>query len=215
MHATTPYKRNTSGAHRAERPAHRSRHAGVEPPVCGPTTLILGLGLISVMSSFLFFVGSSSASVDTDGAASQSQLQQLQESVRQLQYELAAAAQRDRANTRVAEPEDSLKKLHSQLQSMIPPSSPAPSMAPPAFVVPQARVLSANVDVDQRQAAGRHPFYRLAFVVPWLGPSFPSWFGYFVASCAKSDYIADWLIFHENAQAKAILYTLYLVLYDG
>ena len=46
----------------------------------------------------------------------------------------------------------------------------------------------------------RHPRYRIAFTVPWIGKTFPSWFPYFLSSCHRSDFIADWLIFHEGAK---------------
>ncbi|KAG8460562.1 hypothetical protein KFE25_013212 [Diacronema lutheri] len=45
----------------------------------------------------------------------------------------------------------------------------------------------------------RHPEFRLALVVPWLGASFPPWFAYFLTSCGRSAFLADWLIFHEGA----------------
>ena len=45
----------------------------------------------------------------------------------------------------------------------------------------------------------RHPKYRIAFTVPWIGKTFPSWFPYFLSSCRRSTFLADWLIFHEDA----------------
>jgi len=45
----------------------------------------------------------------------------------------------------------------------------------------------------------RHPQYRIAFTVPWIGSTFPSWFPYFLSSCRRSAFLADWLIFHEDA----------------
>jgi hypothetical protein len=50
----------------------------------------------------------------------------------------------------------------------------------------------------------RHPSYRIAFTVPWIGRSFPSWFPYFLSSCRRSAFIADWLIFHEEARLPAL-----------
>ncbi len=50
-----------------------------------------------------------------------------------------------------------------------------------------------------RRAAGRHPTFRLAMVVPWLGDSFPSWMVYFLESCKRADYLVDWLICHQDA----------------
>ena len=46
----------------------------------------------------------------------------------------------------------------------------------------------------------RHPRFRIGLTVPWIGSTFPSWFRYFLASCARSAYVADWLIFHEGAE---------------
>ena len=40
-------------------------------------------------------------------------------------------------------------------------------------------------------------------VVPWLGDSFPSWMPYFLESCKRSDYLVDWLIFHQDAAVPA------------
>ena len=61
---------------------------------------------------------------------------------------------------------------------------------------------------ELQQVAGptpsRHPTYRLAFTVPWLGRSFPSWFPYFLASCRRSSFLVDWLIFHEDAAAAGL-----------
>ena len=52
-------------------------------------------------------------------------------------------------------------------------------------------------------APERHPTYRLAFTVPWVGRTFPSWFPYFLASCRRSAFLVDWLIFHESAALPA------------
>ena len=52
-------------------------------------------------------------------------------------------------------------------------------------------------------APSRHPSYRLAFTVPWVGKSFPSWMPYFLSSCRRSGFLVDWLIFHEDAQLPA------------
>ena len=67
----------------------------------------------------------------------------------------------------------------------------APS-APPRARHPQLQSLG---DVTTR-----HPQYRIAFTVPWIGKTFPSWFPYFLSSCRRSNFIADWLIFHEGAK---------------
>ena len=64
---------------------------------------------------------------------------------------------------------------------------------------------SLPLSVSARQPAkeetlARHPQFRLAFTVPWIGKTFPSWFPYFLSSCRRSAFVADWLIFHEGAE---------------
>ena len=49
------------------------------------------------------------------------------------------------------------------------------------------------------QLPRRHPEFRLALTVPWIGKKFPPWFPYFLSSCRRSAFLADWLIFHEGA----------------
>ena len=66
-----------------------------------------------------------------------------------------------------------------------------------------AAELGAPSQAVARRAAGRHPTFRLAMVVPWLGDSFPSWMPYFLESCKRSDYLVDWLIFHQDAAVPA------------
>ena len=73
--------------------------------------------------------------------------------------------------------------------------------APPDDDAPWPPVTAALAAA--RRAAGRHPTYRLAMVVPWLGEQFPPWFEHFLESCRRSDYLVDWLIFHQNAQLPA------------
>ena len=52
--------------------------------------------------------------------------------------------------------------------------------------LPRAQALAAPAAApDGGRAPSRHPTYRLAFTVPWIGRSFPSWFPYFVASCGR------------------------------
>lgn len=53
-----------------------------------------------------------------------------------------------------------------------------------------------------RRAAGQHPEFRVAMIIPWLGSSFPHWFPLFVWSCGGSDYLFDWLVFHEDASVN-------------
>ena len=72
------------------------------------------------------------------------------------------------------------------------PSGQEAAGAPSAAVPPEL--------VAARRAVGRHPMFRLAMVVPWLGGSFPSWMEHFLASCAQSDYLVDWLVFHQDAE---------------
>jgi hypothetical protein len=70
--------------------------------------------------------------------------------------------------------------------------------------LPGAQALAAAAAAqDGGLVPSRHPTYRLAFTVPWLGRNFPSWFPYFVASCGRSAFLVDWLIFHEDAQLPA------------
>ena len=54
-------------------------------------------------------------------------------------------------------------------------------------------------EAETERRRGRHPDFRLAMLIPWLGPAFPRWFPLFIASCTGSDYLVDWLIFHEDA----------------
>ncbi len=65
----------------------------------------------------------------------------------------------------------------------------------------EAGLLRAPVQQDALPPAAleRHPTFRVAFTVPWIGRTFPSWFPYFLASCRRSAFLADWLIFHESA----------------
>eukprot|EP00965_Chrysotila_dentata_P186426 6155919-Pleurochrysis_carterae.AAC.3 len=88
-----------------------------------------------------------------------------------------------------------LESLQQELLSL------RPSASATATVATETGGASASAELEaRRRAAGRHPKYRLAFVVPWLGQTFPNWFDHFAASCAASDYLADWIVFHENAQ---------------
>mgnify|MGYP007078116558 CR=1 FL=1 len=82
-------------------------------------------------------------------------------------------------------------------------SAQASAQAPAEGVEPLglpmlSREADASPERANASATARHPRYRLAFTVPWIGKAFPSWFPYFVASAARSAYIADWLIFHEG-----------------
>lgn len=78
--------------------------------------------------------------------------------------------------------------------------SPSPPVPAPSHVhSSEKRVLQENA-TPAGSALGRHPRYRVALVVPWLGTEFPSWFPYFVESCRASEYLVDVLIFHESAR---------------
>lgn len=83
------------------------------------------------------------------------------------------------------------RTIDARRSSLLAPATSQPSPSAPALS-PEA--------IAARRAAGQHPTLRLALVVPWLGVNFPSWFPYFVESCRRSDFIADVLIFHEDAQ---------------
>ena len=77
------------------------------------------------------------------------------------------------------------------------PSSPSPTSAE---LKAAAAAEAAAAELARPARPGeRHPTYRLAFTVPWIGASFPPWMEYFLASCGRSAYLADWLIFHEDA----------------
>ena len=71
--------------------------------------------------------------------------------------------------------------LRTHAAVIVPPPPPPPPLPP-------------------RHQPTRHPQYRIAFTVPWIGKTFPSWFPYFLSSCGRSNFIADWLIFHEGAK---------------
>ena len=78
-------------------------------------------------------------------------------------------------------------------------SGVAPATPPAQPLVPQLARM-ANEVVSK---PSHHPRFRVAFTVPWIGKTFPSWFPYFLSSCRRSAFIADWLIFHEGAQMPA------------
>jgi hypothetical protein len=50
----------------------------------------------------------------------------------------------------------------------------------------------------------RHPQYRIAIVVPWLGSRLPPWIEYFIESCKSNGYLFDWLIFHEGLEGMPV-----------
>lgn len=54
---------------------------------------------------------------------------------------------------------------------------------------------------DPGQPAGRcgdrHPTFRIAMVVPWVS-ELPAWVSYFVLTARRSQYLIDWLLFHET-----------------
>jgi hypothetical protein len=120
------------------------------------------------------------------------------------------------AAAHLAEAEHIARRLRSQL---LPESEPAPDHAAAREARRAAALASlpagarsafgeaasaSESRVDdalraRRRAAGQHPDFRVAMLVPWLGPSFPPWFPLFVASCGGSDYLFDWLLFYEDA----------------
>ncbi len=71
-----------------------------------------------------------------------------------------------------------------------------------AFTVRLAHNNNSTVPPHLPNKAGAHTF--LIWQVPWIGKKFPSWFPYFLASCDRSAYIADWLIFHEAPRSAEI-----------
>ena len=70
----------------------------------------------------------------------------------------------------------------------------------PAAVAPSLPAVPPPPSPPPLPLPVRHPKYRIAFTVPWIGKTFPSWFPYFLSSCRRSTFLADWLIFHEGAK---------------
>ena len=100
---------------------------------------------------------------------------------------------------------------HEPVDSNVEGASPAlagPSTYAIAPALPSHTASASMLSIHDVQLAAapaqplplRHPTYRIAFTVPWIGKSFPSWFPYFLSSCRRSAFLADWLIFHEGAQ---------------
>ena len=52
-------------------------------------------------------------------------------------------------------------------------------------------------DNPSKPCGKRHPTYRLAMLIPWVN-DLPPWLSYFVATAQRSEYLVDWLIFHET-----------------
>lgn len=78
---------------------------------------------------------------------------------------------------------------------------PQPAAQQPVPWMDEAHPLARPTTMQPKAPApSRHPTYRLAFTVPWVGKSFPSWMPYFLSSCRRSGFLVDWLIFHEDAQ---------------
>lgn len=73
----------------------------------------------------------------------------------------------------------------------------------PVLQMGEAQPLARPAATYPVPVPSRHPLYRLAFTVPWVGKSFPSWMPYFLSSCRRSGFLVDWLIFHEDAQLPA------------
>ena len=127
--------------------------------------------------------------------APDAELEKVKAKVLVLQGQLHAAALREFAAAKKQHRAASIEETASALEIV---ASPLPTPPDDSAAWPHVSAQLAAA----RRAAGRHPRYRLALVVPWLGDSFPSWFPYFVESCRASDYIADVLIFHENAKVR-------------
>jgi hypothetical protein len=65
-----------------------------------------------------------------------------------------------------------------------------------------------------RQAEKRHPYYRIAIVVPWLGSQLPPWIEYFVESCKSNQYLFDWIILHEGLEARPVNHADNVIYHD-
>lgn len=67
---------------------------------------------------------------------------------------------------------------------------------------PWADAAAADGGAAAGAAHGRHPHYRVALVLTWLGPRFPDWFHYTLASVGapSTAYLFDLLVFHEGSQ---------------
>lgn len=90
---------------------------------------------------------------------------------------------------------------HAILGAVLRPA--APLQHPTKHPAQQEEKQQLKEPVLSAAAPERHPTYRLAFTVPWIGRTFPSWFPYFLASCRRSAFLVDWLIFHESAALPA------------
>eukprot|EP00736_Rhodelphis_marinus_P009776 Rmarinus@m.25999 len=88
------------------------------------------------------------------------------------------------------------KVIHATMASLVTPLVSTDGVESDMHVLPENSVLSTTAAPTPLR---RHPTYRIAFLLPWLGSSFPIWFNYFLRSLWKSEYLADFLIFHEGA----------------
>ena len=48
-----------------------------------------------------------------------------------------------------------------------------------------------------RPCGKHHPSFRIAMLIPWVN-ELPPWLSYFVATAQRSEYLIDWLVFHET-----------------
>jgi len=69
----------------------------------------------------------------------------------------------------------------------------------PSMPTPEAEALST----DGEPCGERHPDFRLALLVSWVGP-LPLWTPYFVSSARLSAPLADFLIYHEVRENKRV-----------
>ena len=44
------------------------------------------------------------------------------------------------------------------------------------------------------------PLVKIAFLITYVGQTFPPWFMAFAESCRVSGHMADWLIFHDGTR---------------
>lgn len=71
----------------------------------------------------------------------------------------------------------------------------------PTRAVPPLPIPSPGPDESRAQTGKKK--YRVAMLLPFIGPIFPSWFRTFAASLAARDdgsVPMDWFIFHEGAR---------------
>jgi hypothetical protein len=80
------------------------------------------------------------------------------------------------------------------------PFAPMPLSVDAEGIEGTEAIFSEDAKATLSEVPSRHPRWRLAFTVPWIGSKFPSWFPYFLQSAERSAFIADWVIFHEGSE---------------